>query len=272
MKRFILLLLVGITVSVSGQTYQELSEYGMDLMEKDSLEKAEDVFRQAMKLEPANAYNALLFSNVGIIQRKMRKYNEAVESFTFALNITPYSIPVLLNRAMVNMEIGQTNRAYIDYCQVLDLEKTNTEALLMRAYIYITRRDFNAARIDYNRLIQQDPKHYSGRLGLVSLNQKEKKFTEALDMLNAMLQESAQDATLYMMRAGIQIDMELLDAALIDLEEAIRITPDSPDAYIYRGELYLAQNKKTLAKQDFERAIILGVPKSELSEQISKCR
>lgn len=267
-----LLLSAVITLSVYGQTYQELSEYGIELMEKDSLAKAEGVFRQAMKLEPANPYNALLFSNVGIIQRSMGKYNEAEESFTLALNITPFSIPVLLNRATVNMQLGNTNRAYVDYCQVLDLEKTNLEALLMRAYIYVTRRDYNAARIDYNRLLQQDPTHYSGRLGLVSLNQKEKKYADALNILNNMIHELPKDATLYIMKAGIEIDMELFDAALIDLEEAIQISPETPDAYLYRGDLYLYQNKKSLAKQDFQRAIDLGIPKSELTEQLQRCR
>ncbi len=272
MKRLMLFLSAAISLSISAQTYQKLSEYGIELMEKDSLERAEEAFRQAMKLEPANPYNALLFSNVGIIQRKMGKYVEAEESFTLGLNITPFSIPTLLNRAAVNMELGQTNRSYVDYCQVLDLDKENAEALLMRAYIYVSRRDYNAARIDYNHLLQLQPNHYSGKLGLVSLNQKEKKYSQALDILNAMLRDTPKDATLLMMRAGIEIDMELLDAALLDLEDAIRNNPESADAYIYRGELYLYQNKKLLARQDFERAIALGVPKSELSELLHKCR
>ncbi|NDV59623.1 lipopolysaccharide assembly protein LapB [Bacteroides sp. 519] len=269
---FTLLAVASLSLSVFAQTYQELSERGIDLMEKDSLLQAEEAFREAMKLRPTDPHNAMLFSNIGIIQQRMGKYEAAEESFTYALNIAPFTIPILLNRATVNMELGKNNKAYIDYCQVLDLEKTNVEALLMRAYIYITRRDFNAARLDYDRLLKEAPLHYSGRLGLVSLNQKEKKYTEALDILNRMLIEFPQDATLYMMKAGIEIDMELLDVALIDLEEAIRINPESPDAYIYRGELYLHQNKKKLAKQDFERAISLGIPKSELSEQLQKCR
>ena len=33
--------------------------------------------------------------------------------------------------------MGNTDRAYTDYCQVLDEDKQNKEALLMRAYIYV---------------------------------------------------------------------------------------------------------------------------------------
>lgn len=50
------------------------------------------------------------------------------------------------------------------------------------------------------------------------------------------------------------------DLALVDLDEAIRLAPDSIDAYLLRGDIYLDQKKKSLAKADFEKAISLGVP------------
>lgn len=272
MKKVILLLFTAITFSAYGQTYQELSDRALVLLEQDSLQRAEEVFRQAMALEPANPHNALLFSNIGIIQQKQRNYEKAVESFTYALNIAPFAVPVLLNRATVYMELALTDKAYLDYCQVIDLEKNNAEALLMRAYIYVVRRDYKAARIDYNQLLRTDPSNYAGRLGLISLNQKEEKYNEALEILNLMLQEFPHDTTLLMMRAGIETDMKSFDAALLDLEEAIKIDPDSPYVYIHRGEVYLQQNKKALAKQDFERAISLGIPQSELREQLKRTR
>lgn len=272
MKKLIFILLSAVVLPVFSQTYQELTDSGFELMEQDSLTHAEEVFRQAMKLEPANPHNAMLFSNIGIIQRHLNKYEDAIESFTYALNITPLSIPVLLNRGAVYLELGRTDRAYLDYCRILDQERDNMEALLMRAYIYIIRRDYNAARIDYNRLLQVDPFNYSGRLGLISLNQKEKKFSDAMEMLNNMIIELPEDITLYLMRAGITMDMEQYDSALLDLEEAMRINPKSPDVYLHRGELYLLQNKKAQAKQEFEKAIALGIPQSELREKLQRCR
>lgn len=272
MKKLIFILLSVIVLPVFSQTYQELTDYGFELMEQDSLASAEEVFRQAMKLEPANPHNAMLFSNIGIIQRHFNKYEDAIESFTYALNITPLSIPVLLNRGAVYMELGRTDRAYLDYCSILDQNKENVEALLMRAYIYIIRRDYKAARIDYNRSLQVEPFSYSGRLGLVSLNQKEKKFSDALEILNSMIIELPDDITLYLMRAGLAMDMEQYDLALLDLEEAMRINPKSPDVYLHRGELYLLQNKKVQAKQEFEKAMALGIPQSELREKLQRCR
>ena len=49
-----------------------------------------------------------------------------------------------------------------------------------------------------------------------------------------------------------------------DLEEAISLDSSQPEIYLMRGEIYLAQKKKELAKRDFEKAISLGVPQSDL--------
>ena len=116
-------------------------------------------------------------------------------------------VPILLDRAAINLEMGNTDRAYTDYCQVLDEDKQNKEALLMRAYIYVLRRDYPAARIDYNRLLEIDPQSYSGRLGLATLEQKEGKFKEALEILNKMITATPEDATLYIARADVELSL-----------------------------------------------------------------
>ena len=46
-----------------GQTYQELCDRAVTYTEQDSLPQAETYIRRALKLEPANPHNALLFSN-----------------------------------------------------------------------------------------------------------------------------------------------------------------------------------------------------------------
>lgn len=48
----------------------------------------------------------------------------------YPLNITPYSVVTLLNRASLYLEKNLFDRAYVDYCNVIDIDKTNKEALL----------------------------------------------------------------------------------------------------------------------------------------------
>ena len=62
----ILFLFLCLPFAVSAQTYRQLSEKAVECIEKDSLRQAEELLLQALKLEPKNAKNALLFSNLEI--------------------------------------------------------------------------------------------------------------------------------------------------------------------------------------------------------------
>lgn len=264
---------------VFSQTYQELCDRAVTCTEQDSLLQAEDYIRQALKLEPANPHNALLFSNLGTIQRHQQQYEQALESYNFALNIAPRTVPILLNRAAIYMELGRNNLAQADYSLVLDLEKDNEEALLMRAYIYMQQRDYKMAKADYERLLKVNPASYNGRLGLATLEQKEGKYEEALNVLNNMIAAKGENsqlspsqyAMLYVARAGVEKNLQHVDMALIDLEEAIKLDSSQPEAYLMRAEIYLAQKKKDLAKRDLEKALSLGVPQADLRDLLKQC-
>lgn len=148
------------------QTYQELSERAVAATEQDSLSLAEKYIEQALKMEPANPHNALLFSNLGTIQRRQHRYEQALDSYTLALNIAPRAIPALMNRAALYLELGKDDLARIDYSLVLDIESDNQEALLMRAYIYMRQRNYNFAKSDYERLLKLAPRSYQWPSGV----------------------------------------------------------------------------------------------------------
>lgn len=93
MVRIIIALLFCFPVALSAQTYQQLSEKAIECIEKDSFHRAEELLLQALKLEPKNAKNALLFSNLGLVQRRLGEYDKALESYSFALNFAPVGSP-----------------------------------------------------------------------------------------------------------------------------------------------------------------------------------
>lgn len=279
MKKVIVSFLLAATsvFPAASQTYNELCEQAIAATEQDSLQQAEDLIRQALKLEPKNPHNALLFSNLGTIQRSQGRLEQALESYTFALNFTPRSVPVLLNRATLYMEMGKEDHARVDYSLVIDLDKDNQEALRMRAYIYMKMRDYKLARADYLSLLKLNPTDFNGRLGLATLEQKEGKYPEALALLNGLLTDKdytqlETQAVLYVARAGVEIDAGQPDLALIDLEEAIKLDASQAEAYLMRGQLYLSQQKKKLAKEDLEKAVSLGVAPGDVRDLLQQCK
>ena len=161
----LLVLLSFSSIMLAQSSYRELSEKAIDYIEKDSFMQAEVLLKEAMSLEPANPYNALLFTNLGYIQKRMEKYEQAIDSYTYAVNLAPTTLPILLDRAALYMELGMNDRAYYDYVKVLDIDKNNKEALLMRAYIHMIRRDYSLARADYKSLLDVDPNNYNAQIG-----------------------------------------------------------------------------------------------------------
>ena len=79
MIRIILILFLSFPVALCAQTYQQLSEKAIEYIEMDSLSKAEELLLQALKLEPKNAKNAMLFSNLGLVQRRLGEYDKAYD-------------------------------------------------------------------------------------------------------------------------------------------------------------------------------------------------
>ena len=168
-KRFFLFIVCSFIVMLGkAQSYNEIVEQAMDYTFKDSLVQAEQLFRQALKIDPSNSRNALLFSNLGTVLKRQGRIDEAIEAYTLALNITPYSTAILLNRASLYMEKNLLDKAYVDYCSVIDLLPKDREARLFRAYISMKRRNYDEARIDYNVLLAEDMNNKAARLGIIT--------------------------------------------------------------------------------------------------------
>ena len=255
-------------IQLSAQSYDERIARAMDAIEKDSLFQAEQLLKDALNDDPANMNNSLLLSNLGTIQRRMGKNKDALESYTLALNKTPHSIKMLLNRASLYLEMDYLSKAYGDYCSVIDLDPENVEALQFRAYIYMRQRQYNDARNDYHTLLETEPGNRTARIGMVMANQKDKRFREALEELNRMITDYPHDASLLKARAELEVDMNSMDLALLDLENAAKMTPNDPDIYVMCGEIYLAQGKKREAYVAFEKAIELGIPRPQLQDKL----
>ena len=88
-------------------TYAGWCERAAAAIEGDSLTQAQEYIRQALRLEPSNPNNALLFSNLGTIQRRQGQYELALESYQLALNLSPMSVPILMNHATLSLELGR---------------------------------------------------------------------------------------------------------------------------------------------------------------------
>lgn len=262
--------------SMCAQSYDEWVNRAVKATEADSLAQAVEYLRKAVSTDPAHEQNVWLYTNMGYLQCSLQHYDEAMQSYTFALNVAPFHVPALLGRATLYMEMGKLELARVDYSLVLDVEKDHEEALLMRAYIYKVQRQYKFAEADYAHLLRLRPDHFSARLGMAMLKQSQGERVESVQLLSVLITESAQDserlALLYRARAEVEWESGRSDNALLDVEHSLKYDASQAEVYLLRGQIYLSQEKKSLAKRDFQKAQELGIPAAELQPLLSKCR
>lgn len=257
----------------SAQTYEELVEKAEAMIQVDSLQTAEKLLKQALSKEPANFQNAVLFANLGLVQERMNKRVEALESYTMALNRIPDNVRLLMNRGTLFLEEGELNRAYLDFSKVVELEPENITALQNRAYISFHWEDYKSACEDYKKILTLDADNHIAKFGWAIAEEKAGNIDKALLLIDELLAVQKDDvAWLYEARANILFAQKRYDEARVDIDKALELDVSLRTAYITRGDILLAQKKTELAKKDYEKALELGVPFAEIQARIRECR
>lgn len=288
----------------SQTTYEEWVARGLQAAEHDSLLVAERAFKHALKVSPADYRNVLLFSNLGRVQEMLywqrmeasrvegvervndsllrtvtsdkRKpsqlADEAIESYTMALNFAPNSVPVLAARAQMYMRMHLWEKAIHDFTTLVDLRPDNTVARNYRAYAYVQLRRFDEAHVDYERILSKDPTSYEARLGLAILEQKMGHLDRAVERMDLLVTAHPDSVELYSVRASIYAENHQPELALMDLDHAVEAAPQNTDYLLARGYLHLECGNKRLARHDFEQALRLGVPVSSVQKALKECQ
>lgn len=267
-----ILLLATSTQSLSAQSQNEWIDKGYTYASQDSLAQAEACFIEAIKASSSNEQSAMLYSSLGTIQRRRGKIRESIEAYTQALDRSPLSPPILMERATAYLALGNDDKAYTDLCNVLEKDATHIEALYYRAFIYTNRREYFSARADYKRLLTADPFHEHGLFGLALLDQREGRLQAAEQQLSQLIDRYPDNSTYWQARANILTEQKLYDLALIDLETAATLQPTDAYIYITRAELHLKMKHRTAARDDLDHAVTLGFPRTALSELYEQCK
>ena len=74
------------------------------------------------------------------------------------------------------------------------------------------------------------------------------------------------------MRDNLKVEKNQPQAALLDLEEALKLDANDREAYVQMGDLYLQLRKKKDAREAYEKAVSLGVSRGELEKRLKECR
>lgn len=255
----ILGLFVLLSVTMKAQSYEEMIAKSYEYVDKNDLSAAEETLKAAMRLEPGNPYNYALLTNLGTIQRRQGKWDDAVVSYTAALGQQPDNELILRNRAETYAEMGKTELALMDYQALLSIHPLDEEALFERGLLYIQTENLLLAEADFEKILQSNPETVKGRMGFAILEKVRRNFNDSEIIFNYLIEKYPQHWRLYEERAELYFLMNKNAKAMTDLNKVFaEVSEPSAELYVLRGRIKLAQYEKESAAVDFKKAQELG--------------
>lgn len=162
-------------------------------------------------------------------------------------------------------------KARADFDHALTFDPSNTWALLGRADTATWYKRQDHAASDYEQILKIDPLFDVARQRLITLyttrareQAAAKHWHEALSTLEKLLEAQTAESWLpdkkeaYLLRSSIFARLHQTQRAIDDLSLVVRIDPDNGQAFLSRAKLYKELLQGRLAKDDFERACVLG--------------
>jgi len=262
----VVFLLMGICLPAQNKT--DLLSLSFNYIEQNKLDSAEIALKAVLKNDPANPINPFLLNNLGTIQRRMGKFDDALASYTAALGQYPNQSVFLEARASLFAETGKAHNAIIDYSALLDENPNNEEALYQRGLLYLQIKNTDLAEADFRRMLDLNPNSFYARRGFASLAKFRSDYEEAEKIYNYLLDKEPEDFNLYAGRAELYLLMERPGKAYSDINRAIRMAGEdskNPYLYIIRYRAKLLLHEKESAAMDLKKAIALGYRENDVA-------
>ena len=233
---------------------------------------AEEALKNAMREEPGNPANFALLCNLGTVQRRQGKKEEAVVSYTAALARHPRSLTILENRASLYTELGENDKAINDYNALLVIEPEDQEALYCRGLLYLAKKQYTSAEADFDKILSLNEKSVRARLGYAILEKTRGNYEESEKIYNYLIGEMPRDWILYEGRADLYFLMGKNSRAMADLNKLFVETTPTASLYILRSKVKIAQYEKAAALKDLEKAKEMGYDSAIVDELMRMCK
>jgi tetratricopeptide (TPR) repeat protein len=222
-----------------------------------ALGRADDAlasFEQAIALRPD--YAAALLNRAQVLHR-LGRAQDALDGVECALARKPDGGALAL-RGRLLRELDRNEDALASFTRALELAPDDADTLIARGNTYYDMKSFAAALADYERALSLRPDaapiHNNRGNALRELGRG----AEALEAFGRALALKPGYAEAYNNRGNAQLELNRPSAALADYDRALALKPDYADALVNRGSALRYLNRPDDAIESLDRAIALN--------------
>ena len=250
-------------------TYIQYVDSADQYISRKKWDDAERVIIKALRHEPANKSNFLLWSNLGIVRENKGDYEGAVEAYTIGLATAPNSTVLLTNRARSNLSLGRTDDAYEDLDKALGLDEKLQWPLKMRGIILASKKEKGKALSDfakYTELYGDDAAILETKGDIYVSDGKSGEALEAYRKAYGIEPDEALLGKLVM----TAYSFGKIDDVEKDLEAGIKKYPRSAVLYLARALLNKSRYQTDAYESDLKTAERFGIDPELIRQLIKK--
>ena len=254
---------------------------GMALYDLSEYDKAIADFSEAIRLNPKNAAP---WVNRGWAYLRKENFKEAIADFSEAIKAAPAVASSYIQRGIAYHRAGESDKAIDDYTKAHELAPRDPLALVNRGIVLYTKKGkFDEAIEDFDKALKVSPKDISALVNRgVTYRQKNDPdraivdFDRALklgrttaEILKSLIRaDGTRDPTMAELadqvsqalyqRGMAYLDKLEYDAAFVDFDNAMKLTPKDPRPFLGRGAAFLKMDEPRKAITDLDAAIKLA--------------
>lgn len=206
------------------------------------------------------------------VAQSRQEWRDSLETLSASLKQDPDNIDLRLRKAEADIQLERWDYALAEYGRILRTDEKNLAALYFRAYVHERQKHYDLARVDYESFLAIQPLHLEARLGLAHILQKMGRRSDAMDVLNQIVQMFPDSADAYAARAAIETKYLQYELALYDWNEAIRLRPDNEGFVISKVDLLIRLKRKKEAREALDALVSKGTPRGMLKEWYDRAR
>lgn len=237
------------------------------------------------RVSPVSGY-AQSYYRLGVIYGLKGKPEEALASYKQALELDPEIVPARVSAGILLSQAGRYAEAKAELLQAVRLDSTYEKAFYNLGLVYSEEGRPDSALIMMDRALDLKPDYVLARVGLATTLYEMGELEEAAPLLSAIMQDPdlpqnartqvqfltgflplrkrwlegreldlERQSDSHLLRGDVMVSILLMDRALAEYQEAVRIDPNSAAAYYQEGTIYFRRGDLDRTLESLRRAL-----------------
>lgn len=199
---------------------------------------------------------------------KPEKLAEALANYEKAVAKFPSFRRAYRNIGLIQVRNGKFNEAIKAFTKMIELGGGDSTSYGLLGLAYASKQDYQAAEVAYRNALLLDPNKEDWRLGLTRCVFRQNKFEDAATLLDGLLEQYPDKADFWVLQAHTHMGLKQPLKAAEYLEVLDRLGKAKPDNLHMLGDIYLTEGINDLAARSYIRAVDLDTGSSSVARPL----